>query len=59
MNGAREYHAKQNKSVRKRQILYDFTHKWNLRNKTSKGETKKEGQTRKQVLNYREQTDGY
>ena len=30
---------------------------WNLRNKTSKGGKKK--QTKKQTLNYREQTDGY
>jgi len=27
-------YAKQNKSVRKRQVPYDFTHLWNLRNKT-------------------------
>ena len=27
--------AKRNKSVRERQILYDFTHMWNLRNKTN------------------------
>ena len=33
-NGARRYYAKQNKSVRERQISYDFTHMWNLRNKT-------------------------
>ena len=33
MIGAREYNAKQNKSVRERQIPYDFTHMWNLRNK--------------------------
>ena len=34
MDGARGYDAKQNKSVRKRQIPYDSTHMWNLRNKT-------------------------
>ena len=28
------YYAKQNKSVRKRQIPYDFIHMWNLRNTT-------------------------
>ena len=28
------YYAKQNKSVKGRHILYDFTHVWNLRNKT-------------------------
>ena len=32
MNGTRVYYAKRNKSVRKRQIPYNFTHKWNLRN---------------------------
>jgi len=32
MDGAREYIL--NKSVRERQIPYDFTHMWNLRNKT-------------------------
>ena len=31
-----EDYAKQNKSVSKRQISYDFTHMWNLINKTSK-----------------------
>ena len=34
MDEAREYNAKQNKSVRERPIPYDFTHMWNLRNKT-------------------------
>ena len=28
-------YAKQSKSVRKRQISYDFTHMWNLRYKTN------------------------
>ena len=28
------YYAKRNKSIRQRQIPYDFTHMWNLRNKT-------------------------
>ena len=36
MDGAREYNAKQNKSVKERKIPYDFTHMWNLRNKTDK-----------------------
>ena len=30
----RGYYAKWNKSVRERQISYDFTHMWNLRNTT-------------------------
>ena len=34
MDGAREHYAKPNKSVREGQIPYDFTHMWNLRNKT-------------------------
>ena len=34
MDGARKYNVKQNKSIRERQILYDFTYMWNLRNKT-------------------------
>ena len=34
MAGTRLYYANQNKSVRKRQIPYDFIHMWNLRNKT-------------------------
>jgi len=32
---------------------------WNLRNKTNKGGGKRDRQTKKQTLNYREQTDGY
>ena len=35
MDGTRVYYAKQNKSVRERQISYDFFHMWNLRNKTN------------------------
>ena len=34
MDGSRAYYAKGNKSIRKRQIPYDFAHMWNLRNKT-------------------------
>ena len=34
MDGARSYYAKQNKSVRERQIPYGFTHMWNLKNLT-------------------------
>ena len=33
--GAREYEAKRNKSVGAKQILYDFSHMWNFRNKTN------------------------
>ena len=33
MDRATKYNARQNKSVRERQIPYDFAHMWNLRNK--------------------------
>ena len=33
MNGPWGYYAKWNKSDRERQILYDFTYMWNLKNK--------------------------
>ena len=38
---------------------HDFTHMWNLRNKTNEQSKKREQerQTKKQTLNYREQTD--
>ena len=57
MDGAREYNVKGNKS--EKQIPYNFTHSWNLRNK-QKNEQRKRGREReKQILNYREQTDDY
>ena len=31
MNGPRDYHSKQSKSERKRQIPYDITYMWNLK----------------------------
>ena len=57
MDGATEHYAKQNKSVRERQIPYYFTHLWNLRNKTN--EQRKKRQTKNQTLKYKEQTGGY
>ena len=33
MNGPGEYYANENKSVRKRQIPYDFTYMYSLKNK--------------------------
>ena len=42
MDGAKDYNAKQNKPVGKRQRPYDFTHMWNLRNKTCKQCEKRE-----------------
>ena len=41
MDEAREYYTKRNKSVREKQIPYDFTHMWNLRNKTNEQRGKK------------------
>ena len=35
MDGSRGYYAKRNKSDREKQILYDFTYVWNLKNTTS------------------------
>ena len=32
MDGPRDYHTKWSKSGRKRQILYDITYMWNLKN---------------------------
>ena len=34
VDGTRIDYDKKNKSVRERQVSYDFTHTWNLRNKT-------------------------
>ena len=58
MDGTRVYRAKGNKSLRERQIPYDFTHMWNLRNKTDErvGGKEREANHKKQTLNYREQT---
>ena len=36
MDGPRGYYAKWNKSDKERQIPYDFTHMWNLKNKINK-----------------------
>ena len=50
MDGLGGYHAKRSKSDRERQILYDMTYMWNLKNKLV-------NITKKQT--YREQTSGY
>ena len=34
MDGTRGYYVKRNESIRERQLSYDLTHMWNLRNKT-------------------------
>ena len=58
MARATEYCAKQNQS--ERQIPYDFTHMWNLRNKTNEERKReREKKTKEQTLNYREQSDCY
>ena len=36
MDGPRKYYAQWNKSRQKRQILYDITYVWNLKNNTNK-----------------------
>ena len=36
MDRTRVYYAKQNKSVREKQIPYDFTYMWNLKSKINK-----------------------
>ena len=47
------YYANQNKSVRERQIPYDFTHIWNLRNKQmniSRNKKRERGKPRNRLL---------
>ena len=41
MGGPREYHTKRSKSVREREILYDITHLWNLKNNKGSGRRNK------------------
>ena len=48
-HGARMYYAKQNKSIRERQIPYDFTHVRNIRHKTDEHMGKKGKEGRKQT----------
>lgn len=57
MDRSREYNAKRSKSVRERQIAYDFTRVESK--KRTKEKKKKKDKPKKQTLNYREQTDGY
>ena len=42
MDGTRMHYAKQNKSGKERQISYDVTHIWNLRNKTDEHRRREE-----------------
>ena len=47
MNGPRDYHTKQSKSERERQILYDITYMWNLKYDTNEHiyKTERDSQT--------------
>ena len=47
MNGSWEYHAKWNKSGRKGQEAYDFTHMWNIKQKASNEQTKETNKPKK------------
>ena len=47
MDECTDYNAKQNKPVREGQTPYDFTHVWNLRNKTIEQRKKKETKEKK------------
>ena len=49
MDESRVYYAKWNKSVRERQIPYDFTHMWNLRNKADEHKGGKEREANHQT----------
>ena len=57
MDGHRGYYAKCNKSNQERQVLCDFTHMWNIKNKQRiirNDQTKQ-----KQTHIYREQSSSY
>ena len=48
MNGPRDYHSKQSKSERKRQIPYDITYMWNLKYYTDEHTNETETDSQKQ-----------
>lgn len=52
VDGTRDYNGKQNRSIRERQISYDFTHLQDLRNKRNKqrGKERKRGKPRNRLL---------
>ena len=58
MDRGREYNTKQNKSVRERQIPYDFT-LLEFKKQNKQREKEKDRQMKKQTVNCRKQTDGY
>ena len=49
MDGAGEYNAKRNKSITERQILYDFTHLWNLKEKKQTNKEKKKREANQEI----------
>ena len=53
MVGTGGYHAEQNKSIRERQLSYDFTHKKNMRN-CIKDHRGREGKTKWEEIRERE-----
>ena len=50
MDGARQYNGKRNKLVRERQIPYDFTRMWELRNKTKRERERERDEPRNKLL---------
>ena len=56
MDGPWGYYPKWNKSEGERQILYDFTHMWNIKNQKQNKLTNQTKQ--KQTYRYREQSSG-
>ena len=54
MDGSRDYHTKQSKSERERQIPYAITCMWNLNSDMNETETERDSQTH----GHREQTRG-
>ena len=54
MGGARMYYAKPNKSIRERQIPYNFTYK---QNRGAHWEKRRKGNKPHETLNDREQTE--
>jgi len=55
VDGAKRHYAKGNKSVRERQIPWDFTLLWNLRNKTDehRGREKEGEREREREANHK------
>ena len=49
MDGPRDYHTNWSKSDRERQILYDITHTWNLKNKNDTNELPCKTETDSQI----------